>query len=149
MCLGWYRIRREIYLCGNFYIGGAISSGSFISKMDQGGNVIWDRYFSCFATRSYGILWMGGEISVYGVNPFVYAPDGSGLWTNELWNIKINPATGDTLSTKCWYPNYGANSGWYSMYNLGSIVQLSNGNVAISGNSQSDYWKNITPLFTE
>jgi hypothetical protein len=115
-------------------------------KMDPAGNIAWDRYFSFYATQCYGILWQGGEISVYGVNPYVYAPDGSGLQTHELWNIKINPVTDDKLSTKCWFPDYGANSSWYSIYNFGSVVQLNNGNIGISGTAESDNYMNTGPL---
>ncbi len=136
----------NIYLCGNFAIQFSFPSGSFVSKMDPAGNNVWDRYFSCFATESYGLLWLENEISVYGVNPYVYAPDGSGLQTNELWNIKINPTTGDTVSTKCWYPDYGVNSSWYSLYGFGSVVQLKNGNIGISGTAESDNYMNTAPL---
>jgi gliding motility-associated-like protein len=136
----------NIYLCGNQYIGDAITTGSLVLKMDPAGNIAWDKYFSFRASQCYGILYIGGELSVYGTNPFVYMPDGSGNQTNYLWNLRFNPATGDTLRSKCWYADFGANSGWNSILAKGSIQQLTNGNMAIFGTPISDARYGTTPI---
>ncbi len=136
----------NIYLCGNQYIGDAITTHSLVLKMDPAGNIAWDKSFSFRASQCYGILYIAGELSVYGTNPFVYMPDGSGNQTNYLWNLRINPATGDTLRTKCWYADFGANSGWNSILARGSIQQLTNGNMAIFGTPISDARYGTTPI---
>ncbi|HEY2648675.1 MAG TPA: hypothetical protein VGI38_05760, partial [Puia sp.] len=136
----------NIYLCGNQYIGDAITSGSFVLKMDPAGNIAWDRYYSMRSSACYGLLYLGGELSVYGVNPFLYIPDGSGNQTNSLWNIRINPSTGDTFRTKSWYADFGASSGWNSILDRGWMQQLSNGNIAISGDALAEYRINVTPV---
>jgi gliding motility-associated-like protein len=136
----------NIYLSGDQYAFDAISTHSLVIKMDAAGNIIWDKSFSFRASQCFGLLYLGGELSVYGTNPFVYMPDGSGNQTSYLWNLRINPATGDTLRTRCWYPDYGANSGWNCMLGKSSIQQLTNGNIALFGTPIADERNGVLPI---
>ncbi|HVW60753.1 MAG TPA: hypothetical protein VHC48_11970, partial [Puia sp.] len=126
----------NIYLAGNQRATDAISTHTFVLKMDPGGNIIWDKSFAARASSCYGLMWTGNELSLIASN------QGG---TNFVWCLKLDPATGDTIRSRAWIPDYGANSSWYAITTVGKACQLANGNIAVYGPVLNDLGQIIDP----
>lgn len=135
----------NIYLGGDQYAFDAIPTHSFVLKMDPAGNVQWDKSYASRAARCYGIMFVGNELALIGSNTSGYIPDGNGNTTDYIWCMRVNPATGDSLSVKAWYPDYGPNAGWNAISSIGTAQLLDNGNIAVFGNTLSDLGNPVMP----
>jgi gliding motility-associated-like protein len=118
----------NIYLAGNLYAFGAVSSHTFVVKIDGAGNIIWDQSFTAGASQCYGLLWTGSQLSVVGTN---FDSNNN----SYLWNMKLDPNNGSQFSKKAWVGN--------NQYNMffsvgGSVRLLDNGNISVTGGAFSD-----------
>jgi gliding motility-associated-like protein len=120
----------NIFLAGNLYALGALTSHTFVLKIDGSGNIQWDNSFPASLSQCYGIFWTGSQLSMVGTNYDDY---------NDayLWNMKLDPATGNMLSKKAWQ----GSTGQYNMFigSWGSARLLANGNIGVSGTAFSDF----------
>ncbi|MBS1601673.1 MAG: hypothetical protein JST42_03320, partial [Bacteroidetes bacterium] len=120
----------NIYLAGNQRAFDAVTTGSFALKMDLAGKILWDQNLTSRMSSCFGMVWTGNELALTGCNW-----DGNNL--AYFWCMKLNPATGDTLRSRTWAPDYGTNSGWNDITGYGRVRLLDNGNIGIFGNALS------------
>lgn len=129
----------NIYLAGEQFAFDANPTHTFALKMDPAGNIVWDKNFASRASFCFGIMMTGGSLSMVGINL-----DGNSL--RYLWLMKMNPANGDTLSVKAWYPDYGSNSFWNGFTPQSTAVLLANGNIKVAGVALADFAPPTTPI---
>ena len=118
----------NIYIAGNLYALGAVSSHTFVLKMDGAGNIAWDQSFAGGIPQCYGLFFTGNQLSIVGTN---YNDNNDAY----LWNMKLDPNTGIQLSQKAWQANNQFNM-FFGAW--GSVRVLDNGNISVTGNAFSD-----------
>jgi len=121
----------NIYLAGSLQALGALTSHSFVLKMDLAGNIQWDQSYPAGLPECYGMFWTGSQLSMVGTN----YDDNNDAY---LWNMKLDPGTGLMLSKKAWQGNYGPNSQFNMFFRYGTARLLSNGNISVTGTAFSD-----------
>ena len=130
-------------LSGNIFLSGNLrffesSKFAFVLKINSSGIVLWDKNYSTKDPLVFGSVLLQNKLLLIGTSgPFSVT---STLQSNLLWCINIDPANGDTISTKSWYADFdqlsSANSFAYANTN---VTMLDNGQVSVSGTAHSDF----------
>ncbi|HEV2481549.1 MAG TPA: gliding motility-associated C-terminal domain-containing protein [Puia sp.] len=123
----------NIYLAGDMDAWDSRTSHTFVLEMDPSGNIVWDQSFENRLGDCYGMFWVGNQLSVVGLT---YNDNNA----SYLWNMRLDPASGNMLSLKACQTFDPANPNMqYGMFFArGSAKLLSNGNISVAGTAFSD-----------
>jgi gliding motility-associated-like protein len=127
----------NIYLCGHLKIFEA-PKFAFVMKMDENGNVLWDKNFASNTALAFGILLLQNNLFLIGsIGP---VPLGPNLNTDVLWCLQLNTGNGVTITTKAWYADFGQQS-WPNSFEFAntSVSLLDNGQISVHGSTRSDF----------
>lgn len=123
----------NIYLAGDMDAYDSRTSHTFVLEMDPSGNIVWDQSFANRLGECYGMFWIGNQLSLVGLTYDDYN-------SSYLWNMRVDPASGNMLSLKACQTFDPANPNFqYGMFfGRGSAKLLSNGNISVAGTAFSD-----------
>jgi len=123
---------------GNLYLAGVqhrVGPGthSFVFKLTRDGAEIWDRNYAMDGAITCGLSVIDNELlftGMYYQNNF-----------NIVYFVRLNQLTGDTIATRAYKPDYTEeNIGWHRSFGSPTYsTLLKNGNIAVFGNSFSDF----------
>lgn len=123
----------NIYLAGDLRAWDAAVSHTFVLELDPSGNILWDQSFENRLGSCYGMFWIGNQLSVVGLS---YNDNNA----SYLWNMRLDPASGNMLSLKaCQTFDPATPNMQYGMFfGRGSAKLLSNGNISVAATAFSD-----------
>jgi len=119
---------------GNIYLAGSQGNNgnathSFVFKLNKNGVQQWDRNFETY-TAPYGLSFINNELVLTGA----YS-------SNNYYNIffvKLDQQTGDTIATKGFTPDYTDYFDSHRSFMSARLTILNNGNIAVYGSAFSD-----------
>ena len=127
----------NIYLCGNLRFF-EHSEYAFVLKLDQKGNILWDKNYGSSTALAFGIKLLNNQLLLVGGSGPYELPNN--INTNILWSIYLNPDNGNNISSRAWWADFGTASFNNSFaYANTSISLLDNGNISVHGTANSDF----------